>query len=119
MVVPSRHASPATGPTTQRPGLTSLVWLQMPLAHLFGSGRLRLRSGQSPIQDNHYTTIGRFARSFEAGDWHGRIVQREPTKCAGWDFVDLADPPDPIVPYLLEALRQIDGNHRHSERGWS
>lgn len=68
---------------------------------------------------HHRTTSGRVALFFEARDWSGEITNMEPDKCAGWSFVDPANPPAQIVPYIAEALRRIGSGEVYSEGGWS
>jgi 8-oxo-dGTP pyrophosphatase MutT (NUDIX family) len=68
---------------------------------------------------HHRTTAGRVALFFEATDWSGEITNTEPDKCSGWSFVDPADPPAEIVPYIATALRNIAAGQTYSEGGWS
>lgn len=68
---------------------------------------------------HHHTNSGRVALFFEATGWSGEIVNREPDKCAGWTFVDPANPPAQIVPYIADALRHIAAGEIYSEGGWS
>jgi 8-oxo-dGTP pyrophosphatase MutT (NUDIX family) len=68
---------------------------------------------------HQYTNSGRVALFFGATDWSGEITNREPDKCAGWTFVDPANPPGEIVPYIAHSLRHIDGGELYSELGWS
>ena len=68
---------------------------------------------------HHHTNSGRMALFFVASDWSGEITNTEPDKCAGWSFVDPANPPAEIVPYIAHALRHIDAGEIYSERGWS
>jgi 8-oxo-dGTP pyrophosphatase MutT (NUDIX family) len=68
---------------------------------------------------HHRTTAGRVALFFEATDWSGEITNTEPDKCAGWSFVDPADPTAEIVPYIATALRHIAAGQTYSEGGWS
>jgi 8-oxo-dGTP diphosphatase len=68
---------------------------------------------------HHRTDSGRMALFFEAGAWTGEITNTEPDKCAGWSFVNPADPPAEIVPYVAAALRHIAAGELYSERGWS
>ena len=68
---------------------------------------------------HHHTTAGRMALFFESRDWSGEITNTEPDKCAGWSFIDPADPPVEIVPYIATALRHIESGHAYSEGGWS
>lgn len=68
---------------------------------------------------HHHTDSGRVALFFEANTWTGEIVNREPDKCAGWDFMALDTLPDAVVPYVAEALRHYGAGVAYSERGWA
>jgi ADP-ribose pyrophosphatase YjhB (NUDIX family) len=68
---------------------------------------------------HHHTNAGRVALFFEATDWIGEVVNREPAKCAGWTWHSLDTLPEPIVPYIAEALRRIRGHVLYSEGGWN
>ena len=68
---------------------------------------------------HHRTNSGRVALFFEARDWSGEVVNREPGKCTRWSFTDLADPAANIVVYIAEALRRIASGEIYSEGGWS
>lgn len=68
---------------------------------------------------HHRTSSGRVALFFEARDWSGEVVNREPDKCTGWSFTDPADPDANVVPYIAEALRRIASGEVYSEGGWS
>ena len=68
---------------------------------------------------HHRTDSGRVALFFEASAWSGEITNTEPDKCAGWSFVNPADPPAQIVPYVAHVLQCIDAGEIYSERGWS
>ena len=67
---------------------------------------------------HHRTNAGRVALFFEATVWSGEIVNAEPNKCAGWDWYDLDALPEPLIPYIAEALGHIAGGAVYSERGW-
>jgi 8-oxo-dGTP diphosphatase len=67
---------------------------------------------------HHHTDSGRVALFFQATTWTGEIVNREPDKCAGWDFVPLDALPGTVVPYVAEALRHASVGVAYSERGW-
>jgi 8-oxo-dGTP pyrophosphatase MutT (NUDIX family) len=68
---------------------------------------------------HHRTDSGRVALFFEAREWSGDVTNQESDKCAGWSFVDPADPPAEIVPYIAQALRYIAAGGVYSEGGWS
>lgn len=67
---------------------------------------------------HHYTDSGRVALFFEARSWSGNIENREPDKCAGWDFYDVTALPANVVPYVGDALRHYTSGQQYSERGW-
>lgn len=68
---------------------------------------------------HHHTGEGRMALFFEAWNWTGEILNREPDKCAGWRWCDLRALPVPVVPYLADALLKIAEGVPYSERGWA
>lgn len=68
---------------------------------------------------HHITESGRLALFFEAQAWSGDIVNMEPDKCAGWDFLDPTDLPGNVVPYIAEALSHYKAGEIYSDRGWS
>lgn len=68
---------------------------------------------------HHRTDSGRVALFFEANDWSGEITNREPDKCAGWEFVDPANPSAQLVPYIADAFGRIAAGEFYSEGGWS
>jgi 8-oxo-dGTP diphosphatase len=68
---------------------------------------------------HHYTNSGRLALFFGARTWTGEIVNREPNKCVGWTFVDPAQLPNNVVPYVANALRCCLTDTVYAERGWA
>ena len=67
---------------------------------------------------HHHTNSGRLALFFEATDWSGDIINCEPAKCTGWTWHSLDTLPEPIVPYIADALRHIRVHTPYSEGGW-
>jgi ADP-ribose pyrophosphatase YjhB (NUDIX family) len=67
---------------------------------------------------HHHTDSGRVALFFQATTWSGETVNREPNKCAGWDFVPLDALPANVVPYVADALAHYSAGVPYSERGW-
>lgn len=68
---------------------------------------------------HHHTDSGRVALFFQVTTWSGEVVNREPDKCAGWDFIPLDALPGNVVPYVADALRQYSAGVPYSERGWA
>jgi 8-oxo-dGTP pyrophosphatase MutT (NUDIX family) len=55
---------------------------------------------------------------FEASQWKGNIVNKEPNKCDNLSWFSLEDLPQNIVPCVKYAIEQsLQGNH-YSEYGW-
>lgn len=67
---------------------------------------------------HHYTNSGRTALFFEASQWEGEVVNKEPTKCAGWRLFAPDALPGILVPYADEALEHVAKGTLYSERGW-
>jgi 8-oxo-dGTP diphosphatase len=65
----------------------------------------------------HHTDSGRVALFFEATSWSGEITNKEPDKCAGWQWF-LPDALPQMIPYALQALEHIQKGEFYSERGW-
>jgi len=55
---------------------------------------------------------------FTAARWQGEPVNREPHKCAGLYWADLAQPPANTVPYTAAALAAITQGAPFSLHGW-
>lgn len=68
---------------------------------------------------HHRTDAGRIALFFEVTRWTGEPTNREPDKCAGWQWFDLTALPDEMIPYAAEALAQYTQGEVYSERGWA
>ena len=47
------------------------------------------------------------------------ITNCEPEKCSFWQFFDLAELPNDLIPYLRYALRAIQEGQRYLEYGWN
>lgn len=83
-----------------------------------------LRCGAAPPSSICTWSYARVGRScwvglfFEATKWSGEIRNGEPTKCEGWAWFDLDALPDPVVPYMAEALEHIRRGVPYSERNW-
>lgn len=67
---------------------------------------------------HHRTDSSRLALFFETTVWKGKIENREPRKCAGWQWHAANALPSPIVPYVAEALAHVARGVTFSERGW-
>jgi 8-oxo-dGTP diphosphatase len=61
---------------------------------------------------------GRVGIFFTATRWAGEPVNREPHKCAGLQWADLAKPPANAVPYTAAALAAITRREVFSLDGW-
>lgn len=68
---------------------------------------------------HHHTDSGRLALFFETHVWDGEIANREPDKCSGWNWYDEDRLPEPMVPYIAEALQHVHAGIAYSERGWT
>ncbi|RCG19101.1 NUDIX domain-containing protein [Sphaerisporangium album] len=68
---------------------------------------------------HHFTDDARTAMFFEVTQWTGEVVNREPDKCAGWDWFPLDALPEQMIPYAAEALTLYAKGTVYSERGWS
>jgi ADP-ribose pyrophosphatase YjhB (NUDIX family) len=67
---------------------------------------------------HHRTNSGRVGLFFEASAWSGEILNGEPDMCEGWAWYDLDALPEPVVPYVAEALEYIRNGVGYTERGW-
>jgi len=61
----------------------------------------------------------RLSLFFVAERWQGEIENREPDKCAGWDWFPAAQLPEPMVPYAKAALTDFLAGRRLGLFGWS
>lgn len=68
---------------------------------------------------HHHTNEGRVALFFEVTRYTGQPVNREPDKCAGWDWFPLDALPDPVVGYAATALAHYAKGETYSEHGWT
>ncbi|MEU0649191.1 NUDIX hydrolase [Streptomyces umbrinus] len=66
---------------------------------------------------HHYTDSGRMALFYQATRWNGEITNREPDKCAGWQWF-APDALPQLIPYAADALDHISKGVFDSERGW-
>jgi 8-oxo-dGTP pyrophosphatase MutT (NUDIX family) len=55
---------------------------------------------------------------FIAKDWGGEIENKEPHKCDDLSWFDLDFLPENTIPYIKEALHNINKNIPYSEFGW-
>jgi mutator protein MutT len=67
---------------------------------------------------HHRTDSGRIALFFEVTRWDGEPVNREPDKCAGWDWFALTDLPTDMIPYAAQALAHHAKGEVYADRGW-
>lgn len=55
---------------------------------------------------------------FRASTWQGEPVNQEPHKCDALRWFDMHQLPQPMVPYIRDALVAIMQNQHYSEHGW-
>lgn len=67
---------------------------------------------------HQFTNAGRVALFFEVSKWAGEISNLEMDKCAKWDWFEVANLPEPIIPYAASALLDSDSGVAYGERGW-
>ncbi|MGH8909549.1 MAG: NUDIX hydrolase [Egibacteraceae bacterium] len=67
---------------------------------------------------HHRTDSGRIALFFQVTRWNGEPTNREPDKCAGWDWFALTDLPIDMIPYAAEAMEHYAKGAVYAERGW-
>ena len=60
----------------------------------------------------------RLSLFFTADRWSGEIENREPEKCAGWEWLPVAGLPDDTVPYARQAIADIVAGRRLGLFGW-
>lgn len=60
----------------------------------------------------------RLSLFFTAECWSGEIENREPEKCAGWEWLPIAGLPDNTVPYARQAIADIVAGRRLGLFGW-
>lgn len=68
---------------------------------------------------HHRTDSGRIALFFETTRWDGEPTNREPDKCADWEWFSLSDLPADMIPYAAQALMHYAKDEFYAERGWS
>ena len=61
----------------------------------------------------------RLSLFFTADRWSGAIENREPDKCAGWEWISPQDLPENTIPYAKHALADILAGKRLGLFGWS
>ena len=80
---------------------------------------LILATGLDLVYVLHQTSDrDRLGLYFRTERWAGAIENREPEKCAGWDWFEVTDLPDRIVPYCAHALGRIHAGERFGLFGW-
>jgi 8-oxo-dGTP diphosphatase len=67
---------------------------------------------------HHLTDSARVAVFFEVSRWRGEPTNTEPDKCAGWDWFPLAQLPEPMISYAVQALACYAKGEPYSECGW-
>jgi 8-oxo-dGTP diphosphatase len=67
---------------------------------------------------DHRTDSGRIALFFEVTRWEGEPDNREPDKCARWDWFTLPDLPADMIPYAAQALTHYTKGEVYAERNW-
>ena len=60
----------------------------------------------------------RLSLFFTADHWSGEIENREPHKCAGWEWVPITDLPANTVPYAKQAITDLLAGKRLGLFGW-
>ncbi len=55
---------------------------------------------------------------FTADRWSGEIENREPHKCAGWEWIPMTDFPANTVPYAKQAIADLLAGKRLGLFGW-
>ena len=56
---------------------------------------------------------------FECQKFNGEIENREPKKCAGWEFFDVNDLPDKTMDYVKQAIQLSSKGQAYSEVGFT
>jgi 8-oxo-dGTP pyrophosphatase MutT (NUDIX family) len=56
---------------------------------------------------------------FRALRWEGEPKLREPDKCVQWEWWNVKDLPEPIVPYTRAAIEGIQAGRTYTELGWT
>lgn len=60
----------------------------------------------------------RLSLFFTADRWSGEIENREPDKCAGWEWLPVAELPGDTVPYARQAIADIVAGRGLGLFGW-
>ena len=60
----------------------------------------------------------RLSLFFTADHWSGEIENREPHKCAGWEWIRMTDLPANTVPYAKQAIADLLSGKRLGLFGW-
>ena len=60
----------------------------------------------------------RLSLFFTAEHWSGEIENREPHKCAGWEWIPTDDLPANTVPYAKQAITDLLAGKRLGLFGW-
>ncbi|MDX3117837.1 NUDIX domain-containing protein [Streptomyces scabiei] len=55
---------------------------------------------------------------FRARRWEGEPKRQEPDKCLSWQWWNVKDLPEPIVPYTRAAIEGIQAGRTYTELGW-
>jgi len=61
---------------------------------------------------------GRLSLFFRAERWQGAIENREPEKCAGWQWIATGSLPANTVPYAKYAINELLAGRRLGLFGW-
>ena len=80
--------------------------------------RIDLRDVRFVHAMHHRTNDARTAFFYEVTRWDGAVENREPDKCAGWDWFPMDALPEQMIPYAAEALAHYAKGTTYSERGW-
>ena len=60
----------------------------------------------------------RLSLFFTADRWQGKIENREPEKCAGWEWIRTDELPENTVPYARHAVADLLAGKRLGLFGW-
>lgn len=60
----------------------------------------------------------RLSLFFSTDRWSGEIENREPEKCAGWEWVPVSDMPPNTVPYAKRAILDLMSGKQVGLFGW-
>lgn len=63
-------------------------------------------------------TSDRLSLFFTADRWSGEIENREPDKCAGWEWIPITNLPANTVPYARHAISDVLAGKRLGLFGW-